>query len=80
MAALEQLDRLLELQRRREQLAQMVPPGIETSQQVFNNGSVIYRFSHEKLGGTRMPQNCACSIYGSAWSGACERGDRACRF
>src|SRR6266566_7826670 len=50
MAALEQLDRLLELQRRREQLAQMVPPGIETSQQVFDNGSVIYRFSHEELG------------------------------
>ncbi len=50
MAALEQLDRLLELQRRREQLAQMVPPGIETSQQVFDNGSVIYRFSHQELG------------------------------
>src|SRR6266700_801015 len=50
MAALEQLDRLLELQRRREQLAQMVPPGIETSQQVFDNGTVIYRFSHEELG------------------------------
>ena len=50
MAALEQLDRLLELQRRREHLAQMVPPGIETSQQVFDNGSVIYRFSHEELG------------------------------
>jgi hypothetical protein len=50
MAALEQLDRLLELQRRREHLAQMVPPGIETSQHVFDNGSVIYRFSHEELG------------------------------
>src|SRR6266852_2913783 len=50
MAALEQLDRLLELQRRREQLAQMVPPGIETSQHVFVNGSVIYRFSHLELG------------------------------
>ena len=50
MATLEQLDRLLELQRRREQLAQMVPPGIETSQHVFDNGSVIYRFSHEELG------------------------------
>jgi hypothetical protein len=50
MAALEQLDRLLELQRRREQLAQMVPPGIETSQQVFDNGTVIYHFSHQELG------------------------------
>src|SRR5215469_14524894 len=50
MAALEQLDRLLELQRRREQLTQMVPPGIETVQQVFDNGVVIYRFSHQELG------------------------------
>ncbi len=50
MAALEQLDRVLELQRRREQLAQMVPPGIETSQQVSDNGAVIYRFSHQELG------------------------------
>ena len=50
MAALEQLDRLLELERRRDQLAQMVPPGIETSQHVFDNGSVIYRFSHKELG------------------------------
>ena len=28
----------------------MVPPGIEMSQHVFDNGSVIYRFSHEELG------------------------------
>lgn len=50
VAALEQLDRLLALQRRQEQLARMVPPGIETSQHVFDNGSIIYRFSHEELG------------------------------
>ena|SRR2546425_3095215 len=56
LAALEQLDRLLELQRRREQLALMVPPGIETSQQVFDNGSVIYRFSHEELGNSDISE------------------------
>jgi len=50
MAALEQLDHVLELQRRREHLAQRVPPGIETAQQAFDNGVVIYRFSHQELG------------------------------
>jgi len=50
MAALEQLDRLLELERRREQLAQMVPPGIETSQEALDNGTVLYHFAHEELG------------------------------
>ena len=50
MAALEQLDRLLELQRRREQLVQQVPPGIETTQELFDNGTVIYRFTHQDLG------------------------------
>jgi hypothetical protein len=49
-AALEQLDRLLELERRREQLAQMVPPGIETSQEALDNGTVLYHFAHEELG------------------------------
>jgi hypothetical protein len=50
MAALEQLDRLLELQRRREQLAQMVPPGIETTQELLENGTELYHFSHEDVG------------------------------
>ncbi len=50
MAALEQLDRLLELERRREHLAQMVPPGIETSQEALDNGTVLYHFAHEELG------------------------------
>jgi hypothetical protein len=50
MAALEQLDHLLELQRRREQLAASIPPGIETTQEVFDNGTVLYHFSHEDVG------------------------------
>lgn len=49
-AALEQLARLLELQHRRAQLAQMVPPGIATSQHVTDTGTVIYCFAHEELG------------------------------
>ncbi len=50
MAALEQLDHLLELQRRREQLAASVPPGIETTQELLPNGTVLYHFAHEELG------------------------------
>src|SRR2546428_5810018 len=50
MAALEQLDRLLEQQRRQEQLAQMVPPGITTEQVQYTNGMILFRFSHEALG------------------------------
>ncbi len=40
MAALEQLDRLLELQRRQEQLAQMEPPGTRTEQFQQTTGMV----------------------------------------
>ena len=50
MAALAQLDHLLELQRRREQLAASVPPGIETTQERLPNGTVLYHFAHEELG------------------------------
>jgi hypothetical protein len=50
MAALEQLDRLLELERRRERLAQMVPPSIETTQELLENGTTLYRFAHVELG------------------------------
>lgn len=50
MAALAQLDHLLELQRRREQLAASVPPGIETTQEQLANGTVLYHFAHEALG------------------------------
>ena len=50
MAALEQLDHLLELQRRREQLAASIPPGIETTQEMLDNGTVLYHFSHENAG------------------------------
>jgi hypothetical protein len=39
-----------QLERRRERLAQMVPPGIETSQEMFDNGTVLYHFAHEELG------------------------------
>ena len=49
-AALVQLDHLLELQRRREQLAASVPPGIETTQEMLANGTVLYHFSHQELG------------------------------
>lgn len=49
-AALAQLDHLLELQRRREQLAANVPPGIETTQEMLGNGTVLYHFSHQELG------------------------------
>jgi len=48
-AALAQLDHLLELQRRREQLAASVPPGIETTQEMLGNGTVLYHFSHQEL-------------------------------
>ena len=50
MAALEQLDHLLDLQRRREQLAASIPPGIETTQEMLANGTVLYHFSHEDVG------------------------------
>ena len=50
MATLAQLDHLLELQRRREQLAASVPPGIETTQEMLENGTVLYHFSHEDVG------------------------------
>ncbi len=50
MAALEQLDHLLELQRRREQLAASVPPSIETTQELLPNGTVLYHFSHKDVG------------------------------
>jgi len=49
-AALAQLDHLLELQRRREQLAASVPPGIKTTQEQLANGTVLYHFSHQELG------------------------------
>lgn len=50
LAALEQLDHLLELQRHREQLAASVPPDIETAQERLPNGTVLYHFAHEELG------------------------------
>jgi len=49
-AALAQLDHLVDLQRRREQLAASVPPGIETTQEQLANGTVLYHFSHQELG------------------------------
>jgi len=49
-AALAQLDHLVELQRRREQLVASVPPGIETTQEQLANGTVLYHFSHQDLG------------------------------
>ncbi len=48
--ALAQLDHLVDLQRRREQLAASVPPGIETTQERLANGTVLYHFSHQELG------------------------------
>ncbi len=50
MATLAQLDHLVELQRRREQLAASVPPDIETTQEMLANGTVLYHFSHQELG------------------------------
>lgn len=49
-ATLTQLDHLLELQRRREQLARSVPPGIETTQEMLENGTVLYHFAHQDVG------------------------------
>jgi len=49
-AALAQLDHLVELQRRREQLVASVPPGIETTPEQLANGTVLYHFSHQDLG------------------------------
>ncbi len=49
-AALVQLDHLVELQRRREQLVASAPPGIETTQERLANGTVLYHFSHQELG------------------------------
>lgn len=49
-AALAQLDHLVDLQRRREQLAASVPSGIETTQEQLANGTVLYHFSHQDLG------------------------------
>jgi hypothetical protein len=54
LAALEQLDHLLELQRRREQLAASVPPDIETTQELFENGTVLYHFVHKEVGNLGM--------------------------
>lgn len=48
--ALAQLDHLLDLQRRREQLSKQVPPGIVTEQVQGERGAIIYRFSHQDLG------------------------------
>jgi len=50
LATLAQLDHLLELQRRREQLAARVPPGIETTQEMLENGTVLYHFAHQDVG------------------------------
>lgn len=49
-AALAHLDHLVDLQRRREQLAASVPPYIETTQEQLANGTVLYHFSHQDLG------------------------------
>lgn len=46
-AALEHLDRFLDLQRRREQLAAAVPPGIQTEKLAYADGTVLFRFSNE---------------------------------
>jgi len=50
MDALQQLDRLLQLQRRREQLARSVPPDVKTEKIEQADGTVIFRFSHNELG------------------------------
>lgn len=50
MEALKELDHLVELQRRRDQLAASVPPGISTEQERLDNGSILYHFIHEELG------------------------------
>src|SRR5947199_1228294 len=50
MEAAQQLDRLVELQRRREQLAKSVPPEVKTEKIEQPDGPVIFRFSHGELG------------------------------
>jgi hypothetical protein len=47
MDTLEQLDRLVELQRRREQLAKAVPPDIKTEKIELPDGTVLFRFIHD---------------------------------
>jgi len=49
MAALEQLDRLLEQRRKNEQLAEQVPVEVTTEQHQYSNGVVEFRFRHETL-------------------------------
>lgn len=50
MAALEQLDHMLQLQRRRDHLVEMVPPGIRTEALPLPGGGRVYCFAHERLG------------------------------
>jgi len=50
LAALKELDYLVELQRRRNQLVASVPPGISMEQERLDNGSILYHFTHEELG------------------------------
>jgi hypothetical protein len=49
-SALQQLDRLLELRRRQEQLAAKVPPEVSTERIDYPDGTVLFRFSHAALG------------------------------
>lgn len=50
MAALQQLDRLLERRRRAEQLATQVPAEVATEQIQYPDGTVLFRFIHAELG------------------------------
>src|SRR5579859_5062968 len=66
--ALQQLDHLLELQRRREQLVEQVPSGVITDRAEGERGATIYSFSHQEYGPlgrlhiTPVPYMNACSI------------------
>ena len=48
--AAQQLDRLVDLQRRREQLAKSVPPDVRTEKIEQPDGTILFRFSHGVLG------------------------------
>ena len=50
LAALQQLDRLLERRRRAEHLAAQVPTEVATEQIRYADGTVLFRFSHTQLG------------------------------
>lgn len=50
LAALQQLDQLLERHRRAERLATQVPAEVATEQIRYADGTVLFRFSHAQLG------------------------------